>query len=100
MMTIKSLKKEILENKDGFHFMYRGRLSGISIIQCSGNKDGVFIFQAWNGYKMKTYDNINDAISDRFYSGKSIIDLIKGRIPKLSSKHGIQILQRDIFRLM
>jgi hypothetical protein len=53
-------------------FVYNGKQSGVT----SEVHNYVPEFQAWHGADVKTYSNIDDLMSDKFYSGKSINDLV------------------------
>lgn len=53
-------------------FTYNGNPSGITATV----KDYVPVFQAWHGDKVKEYSTIDQVMEDKFYSGKSIDDLI------------------------
>ena len=52
-------------------FQYNGMDSGITVEV----HDYIPVFQAWNGEKTKEYDNVDDVMNDKFYSGKSLVDL-------------------------
>ncbi|APU71000.1 hypothetical protein IV63_GL000750 [Companilactobacillus crustorum] len=39
-------------------------------------KQANFTFQAWSGDKNKDYKNIDELMTDKFYSGKSLSELI------------------------
>lgn len=53
-------------------FDYNGKKSGIT----SEVKDHVPTFQAWHGEDTREYDNVDEVMNDKFYSGKSINDLL------------------------
>ena len=53
-------------------FTYNGKASGVT----STVVNYVPTFQVWHGDETKEYDNIDDVMDDKFYSGKSISDLI------------------------
>ena len=71
-MKIADLKKVISDCCNDVIFEFNGKQSGIT----SEVKDYVPTFQAWHGSETKEYSNIDDVLKDKFYSGKSIIDLI------------------------
>ena len=72
-MSRKELKDIILDCCNDVVFDYNGRKSGVT----SEVKNHVPAFQAWHGSKVKEYDNVDDVMNDKFYSGKSINDLIE-----------------------
>lgn len=53
-------------------FVYNGKKSGVT----SEVEDSVPTFQAWHGNEVKEYSTVDDVMSDPFYSGKSLNDLI------------------------
>lgn len=53
-------------------FTYNGKKSGIT----SEVKDSIPTFQVWHGSETKEYGNVDDVMNDKFYSGKSINDLV------------------------
>lgn len=53
-------------------FTYKGKASGVT----STVENYVPTFQVWHGDAIKEYDNVDDVMNDKFYSGKSINDLI------------------------
>ena len=72
-MSRKELKDIISDCCNDVVFDYNGRKSGVT----SEVKNYVPTFQAWHGSKVKEYDNVDDVMNDKFYSGKSINDLIE-----------------------
>ena len=54
-------------------FSYNGKSSGVT----SEVHDYVPTFQMWHGADTKEYSNIDDLMADKFFSGKSLIDLSK-----------------------
>lgn len=71
-MSKKEIKQIISECCNDVVFTYNGIKSGVT----SEVKDSIPIFQAWHGLEIKEYSNIDDVMNDKFYSGKSIADLI------------------------
>lgn len=71
-MNKNNLKHIISECCNDIHFNYNGLDSGIT----SEIANYVPKFQAWHGEKTKEYKSVDDVINDKFYSGKSLIDLI------------------------
>ena len=75
-MTINKLREAVIECGNDFYFDYNGKKSGVE----SNVKDSIFTFNAWYGEKSKIYDDFEKMINDKFYSEKSIIDLINDGI--------------------
>lgn len=53
-------------------FEYAGKKSGVT----SEVYDSIPVYQAWHGEEIKEYSSIDGVMRDKFYSGKSMIDLI------------------------
>lgn len=70
-MKIDDIKAKISSCCNDVVFEYNGIRSGIT----SEVHNSTPIFQAWHGDKTKEYSNVDDVISDKFYSGKSIMDI-------------------------
>ncbi|MFC6176943.1 hypothetical protein ACFQAV_08830 [Companilactobacillus huachuanensis] len=71
-MTIDELKEKIIDEGSGYTFRYGEKLCGMEPIV----EKGVFTFGAWSGDKNKDYADIDDLMTDKFYSGKSIEELL------------------------
>lgn len=71
-MTKEKLKKVIQGCCDDVLFTYNGKFSGIT----SEVHNYVPTFQAWHGSATKDFASVDDLMSDPFFSGKSIDDLI------------------------
>ena len=71
-MSKNELKNIISDCCNDVLFDYNGKKSGIT----SEVKDSVPTFQVWHGTEVKEYSNIDDVMDDKFYSGKSINDLV------------------------
>jgi len=71
-MNRAELKEIISECCNDVLFVHNGKQSGIT----SEVKDSVPTFQVWHGSETKEYSEIDNLLSDKFYSGKSIDDLI------------------------
>lgn len=71
-MTKAELKQIILECCNDVLFTYNGKESGIT------SEVNVYVptFHVWHGSDTKDYSNIDDLMSDNFFSNKSIDDLI------------------------
>ncbi len=54
------------------YFNYNGKPSGIT----SEVHNSIPKFQAWHGEQVKYYDDIKSVITDPFYSGCSILELL------------------------
>lgn len=72
-MKIDELIKIISECCNDVIFEYNGKKSGIT----SEVHNFIPTFQAWHGDSIKEYRKVNDVITDPFYSGKSIVDLVE-----------------------
>lgn len=71
-MSRTELKNIISECINDMIFTYNGKPSGVTATV----KDYVPNFQAWHGDKVKEYSTIDQVMEDKFYSGKSIDDLM------------------------
>lgn len=71
-MNNKELKNIISECCNDVLFTYNGKASGVT----STVANYVPTFQVWHGDDVKEYGDIDDVMNDKFYSGKSINDLI------------------------
>ena len=71
-MTKTYLFQIISECVNDVVFVYNGKKSGVT----SEVEDSVPTFQVWHGNDVKEYGTVDDVMSDPFYSGKSINDLL------------------------
>lgn len=71
-MTRQELKNIIADCCNDVMFTYNGKKSGVT----SEVHNSIPTFQVWYGSKTKEYDNVDDVMSDKFYDGKSINDLM------------------------
>ncbi len=71
-MNTNDLKQIISDCCNDVIFKYNGKSSGIT----STVKNSIPLFQSWHGNKIKEYSNIYDVMSDKFFSGKSLNDLV------------------------
>ena len=71
-MSKAELKQIILGCLDDVLFTYNKKASGIT----SDVKDYVPTFQVWHGSATKEYISVDELMSDPFFGGKSINDLI------------------------
>lgn len=70
-MNIDQLKFKILDEGCGYTFTYNDNPCGMEPTV----ENGVFTFYAWTGEKNKDYTDIDELMTDKFYSGKSITRL-------------------------
>ena len=66
------LKNIIADCCNDVVFVYSGKRSGIT----SEVHNYVPTFQAWHGDSVKEYGKVDDVMSDPFFSGKSLNDLL------------------------
>jgi hypothetical protein len=71
-MTILDLKKSIVECGNGFYFFFNGKQCGVE----PNVQDSIITFESWYGTKLKKYDNFSEVISDKFFGGKSLTELL------------------------
>lgn len=70
-MNKTDLKSIISECCNDVIFSYQGKASGVT----SEVKDYIPVFQAWHGDETRQYDDIDDVMTDCFYSGHSLNDI-------------------------
>ncbi len=78
-MTIRYLKDAVKEGND-FYFHYKGENAGVE----SAVKDSVVKYEAWYGEEIRQYDDFDDVLNDRFYCGKSILELLAKNIIEIN----------------
>ena len=71
-MTYKKLKTIISECCNDVIFNYNGLQSGIA----SEVRDGKPVFYAWHGESTKEYTSVDALMTDKFFSGRSALELI------------------------
>lgn len=71
-MSKDKLLNIISECCDDVLFSYNGKASGVTATVSNYKPT----FQAWHGDETKEYNNVNDVMNDKFYSGKSINELV------------------------
>lgn len=71
-MDVDQLKFKIIDEMCGYTFTYKGEPCGMEPI----GEQAHFTFQAWSGDKNKDYTDIDELMTDKFYSGKSLTELI------------------------
>ncbi len=71
-MSIKEVKKAMIDDGNDIYFMHNGRKAGISTTV----KNSVFVFNAWYGSDTKEFNSFDEAIHAKFFGGDSIIDLV------------------------
>lgn len=67
------LRQILSECCNDISFSYRGLPSGVTVEV----RDYIPTYQAWQGNDTKEYDNVDEVMNDKFYSGKSLNDLVK-----------------------
>ena len=70
-MKLARLRSIILECCNDVVFTFNGLKSGVT----SEVEDSVPTFQVWHGNAVKEYSNVDDLLSDKFFSGKNLIEL-------------------------
>lgn len=71
-MNTQEVRDLISDSYQDIVFTYNGAPCGVT----NEVVDSKPIFQAWCGEKIKYYNDINTVMTDKFYFGKSINDLI------------------------
>lgn len=71
-MNILELRNIILECCNDVLFVYNGLQSGVT----SEVRDSIPTFQVWHGSDMKEYSDVDHLLLDKFFSGKSLLELI------------------------
>lgn len=71
-MTIDYIKDIIAGCCNDVWFAYNGKPSGVT----SEVEDSIPTFQVWHGDDIKYYSTVEEVVTDKFYSGKSIEDLV------------------------
>ena len=72
-MNNDELRQILSECCNDISFSYRGLSSGVTVEV----HNYVPTYQAWHGDDVKEYDNVDKVMNDKFYSGKSLNDLVK-----------------------
>ena len=72
-MNKDELRQILSECCNDISFAYRGLPSGVTVEV----HNYVSTYQAWHGDNVKEYDNVDEVMNDKFYSGKSLNDLVK-----------------------
>lgn len=71
-MTVEELKAKILDDGSGFTFIYNGKMSGME----PDSKNKQTYYPAWYGDKNKDFNDLDDLMTDHFFGGKSLSELI------------------------
>ena len=71
-MNKSELKKIIAECVNDVIFTFNKKRSGIT----AEVNNSAPTFQVWHGSDMKEYSNVEELFDDKFFSGKSISDLV------------------------
>lgn len=72
-MTLEYVKKAIVEDCNEMYFTYEGKECGIDIEV----HNSIYSFDMWFGGQLRTYNNFDEMVTDPFFGGKSIADLVK-----------------------
>lgn len=71
-MDKETLKQIIADCCNEIVFTYQGNSAGVTLeVRCH-----IPTFQAWYGKNVKYYTNVDDVMTDPFYDGKSLTDLV------------------------
>ena len=76
-MKSNDLKNLISSCLNDISFTQNGKPCGIT----TEVHDSIPTFQVWCGDNIKEYDNVRDVVSDKFYDGKSLTDLLCSETP-------------------
>lgn len=71
-MSIDQLKFKIIDEMCGYTFTYKGEPCGMEPTV----ENGVFTFDAWYDDRNKNLYSIDDLMTDKFFGGKSMAQLI------------------------
>lgn len=74
-MTIGKLKQLVVDEANDFYFSYKNMRAGIENTFTNGR----IIYNVWWGDKEKQYSSFYDVVTDKFYDGKSIMELLMNR---------------------
>jgi hypothetical protein len=71
-MTLEQITTVISECCNDVYFVYNGKKSGVTSEVYNSRP----LFQSWYGDATKEYISVETLINDKFFSGKSIADLV------------------------
>ena len=71
-MTLEKITTVISDCCNDLYFTYNGKKSGVT----SEVYNSVPLFQSWHGDKTKEYVSVEALMNDKFFSGRSIADLV------------------------
>lgn len=71
-MTIDELRENVVACANEVFFEYNGKKCGVEPTV----KSGVFTFEAWCGKASKTYFSFTALLNDKFFDGKTIVELL------------------------
>lgn len=71
-MSRAELKNILTEYCNDISFSYKGKLSGVTVEV----SDYVPTYQVWHGDSTKEYSDVDSVMKDKFYSGKSLEELV------------------------
>ena len=74
-MTIGKLKQLVVDEANDVYFSYKNVRAGIENTITNGR----IIYNVWWGDKEKQYSSFYDVVTDKFYDGKSIMELLMNR---------------------
>ena len=71
-MKLKDFRRAIMREGNDVEFTFNGKPSGVA----TQFQNHIGQFQVWHGEQIKEYDSFIEMISDRFFSGKCIVELL------------------------
>lgn len=74
-MTIGKLTQLVVDEANDFYFSYKNVRAGIENTITNGR----IIYNVWWRNKEKQYLSFDDVVNDKFYDGKSIMELLMNR---------------------
>ena len=74
-MTMGKLKQLVVDEANDFYFSHKNVRAGIENTITNGR----IIYDVWWGNKEKQYLSFDDVVNDKFYDGKSIMELLMNR---------------------
>lgn len=69
------MKQLVADEANDFYFSYKNVRAGIENTITNGR----IIYNVWWGDKEKQYSSFDDVVTDKFYDGKSIMELLMNR---------------------
>lgn len=71
-MTLDDLKRLVVDEANDFYFDYEGKRVGVEQIVTNS----VATYTMWWGDEEKEYSDFDELLSDGFFDGRSVIDLL------------------------